>query len=436
MTLTRIIFSLTATFSIYSASMSADTVPKFDDVLFKDMSSDNESTIYKVLTSDEFFSPWAYLAHSLGYGWVGGNTNGNTAINNEFDFRRVDTKLDNPDEHDNKYRYVFSGKFDWLGPDGGAHWANKRFRMAFSNIQWWMDPEDIKLGAPELYDKKLIKVVPVLLKNFSDQKDTATAELHYEATVSWFKTEESWVLSSVGITHSFKLDLPLVAEGQTSVTVEMAAGKSWNEMNGKSITVGDSVSYQVTLPPKSQRLITLSLFEQKAHLPYTSNSFISYEAELYNFLRFNANGLNGHPVEWPTQSFYLAKFGGRDGLNAPQDLLSQYLTPTTSVWDWPWIARQYGQKTIEDYIGAIAKRKFRQQFSGQFTAVDSSAYEITAGAATPISGQRAGGTDYEVLGDLHDIAGKVTNLHFSVTKNKRPNGVLNPHVSPFNKNKH
>lgn len=397
----------------------ADTVPSFGDVLFTEMSSDNEATIRKIVTSDAFFQPWAYLAHYLGYGWVGGNTNGNTLVGREFEYRRIDTLLDNLSMPDNKYRYMQNARYDPKGP--GGYWADKRFRMAFSNIQWMMEPDSLKLGTPQLFDKKPLRVVTVLLENHSDQTDTGVANLKYDSTVSWSKADKISVSGKVTLTTKFKTGLPIIGESETSIGVEVASGADWTTTNGTSTTTSQTAEYRAVLPPRSKRLITLTLFEQKANIPYTSNMFMTYEAELYNFLRYSDNALNGHPSNRP---FYLAKFGGKDGLNGAQDLLSQYLNPETSKWDWPWLVNRYSRGTVEYYIGAIAKRKFRQQFTGVFSAVDSTGYTVTASNPEPLptvatrsqgaAGRMSGNIRYTVLSGMQDVPGRLQNLSFSL----------------------
>ncbi|POZ60626.1 aerolysin family beta-barrel pore-forming toxin [Chromobacterium alticapitis] len=245
-------------------------------------------------------------------------------------------------------------------------------------------------------------------------------------TVSWSKADKISVSGKVTMTNKWTGGLPLIGGAETSVAVEIASGADWTTTNGTSSTTSQTAEYRAVLPPKSKRMITLTLFEQKANIPYTSKMFLTYEAELYNFLRYSDNALNGHPSNRP---YYLSKFGGKDGLNGAQDLLSQYLNPATSRWDWPWATNQYSRGTIEHYIGSIAKRKFKQQFTGVFTAVDSTAYIITAGPAQPLTAQAltarsaslgaaaSAGIQYRVVsGDLKDVPGKLKNLRFSVGK--------------------
>lgn len=402
-----------------------DTVPKFDDVLFTDMSPDEEATIAKILTSERFYMPWAQLADYLGYGWVGGNTNGNREVGREFEYRRIQTTLDNflPS---NEYRYMFNSKYDPQHPDG--YWADHRFRMAFSKIQWMMEPESLKLDKPQVYGKKPIKVVTVLLKNYSHVPDTGVATLNYSSTESWSKTDSISVNSKVALTKTMKFGIPLIAEDETSISVEVGAGANWSTTNGGSTTTSQTAEYRAILPPRSQRLITLTLFEQKADVPYVADMLMSYEAELYNFLRWSGNGLNGHPNNRP---FYLAKFGGKDGLNAPQDLLSQYINPAISAWDWQWVSDHYCTNRVKNRIGEIAKRKFRQQFTGVFTAVDSTGYDIVASEAKPLKENgMSGGLAYVVLSDMGGVPGKVENLRFSLKQNQT---LPSSSISPFKK---
>ncbi|AXE31706.1 hypothetical protein DK842_18430 [Chromobacterium phragmitis] len=435
MQLTRLVLSVAVASAFFHPPvMAADTVPQYSDVLFSDMSPDNESTIQKIVTSSSFFQPWANLAHFMGYGWVGGNTNQNTLVGKEFEYRRIDTMLDNLSMPDNKYRYMMNARYDPNGP--GGYWADKRFRIAFSNIQWMMEPDDMKLDAPQLYNKKPIKVVTVLLENYGNETDTGVANLKYDSTVSWSKADKIAVSGKVTVTNKWSAGLPLIGGAESSVAVEIASGADWTTTNGTSTTTSQTAEYRAVLPAKSKRLITLTLFEQKANIPYSSRMFMTYDAELYNFLRYSDNALNGHPSNRP---FYLAKFGGKDGLNGAQDLLSQYLNPATSKWDWPWAVNQYSKSTIENTIGAISKRKFKQQFTGVFTAVDSTGYTISAGPVEPLEAKSAAlsapsarsataqvGLQYRVLGDLNDVSGKVKNLRFSFGKGQAKPSAATP----------
>ncbi|OHX19842.1 hypothetical protein BI344_16475 [Chromobacterium sphagni] len=350
----------------------------------------------------------------------------------EFDYQRIDTMLDNLALPDTKYRYMMKAKYDPNGP--GGYWADKRFRMAFSNIQWMMGPEDMKLEAPQLYNKKPIKVVTVLLENYSDQSDTGVANLKYDSTVSWSKADKVAVSGKVTLTNKYNAGLPLIGGVESSVAVEIAPAPT-----------GPPPMAPAAPPRKPPNIGRYCRLKAKAdhadavraegQYSYASNMFMTYEAELYNFLRYSDNALNGHPSD---RRFYLAKFGGKDGLTGAQDLLSQYLNPETSKWDWPWAVNQYSRSTIEYYIGAIAKRKFKQKFTGVFTAIDSTGYTINAGPVEPLPAQAAPGANvarspaitsgirYTVLSDMKDIAGSVKNLRFTLNKDQAKPSAVSP----------
>ncbi|AUH50988.1 hypothetical protein CXB49_09280 [Chromobacterium sp. ATCC 53434] len=409
-----------------SYAWGSDEIPQYDDVVFTEPAVDNESTIQKIVTHDSFLKPWANLANIMGYAWSSGNTNQNTEVGNEFEYRRINTKLDDLSTPDTKYRYMLIGKYDPNGPEG--YWADKRLRMAFSNIQWKTAPGEIQLKTPELYNKRPIKTVNVLLENHGDTEDAGVANLKYESMTSWSKADKIAVTGKVTLTNTWNASLPLLAGTNASVAVEIESGADWTTTNGTTTTISQSAEYQAQLPAKTKRLITLTLYEEKANIPYTSTMYMSYEAELYNFLRYSGNALNTHPTDRP---FHLTQFGGRDGLNATQDLLSQYRTPASSEWDWLWMKNRYTLDYVRYVIGTISSPKFKQQFKGTFTAVDSTGYTITAGPPVPLStslrAQTKNGIQYRVLSDISDVPGSVKNLRFML---KKPLSTPSP-ASPF-----
>jgi hypothetical protein len=403
-----------------------DTVPKFKDVLFTDKSPDNEATIAKILTSDSFFLPWAQLAHYLGYGWVWGNTNGNTEVGREFEFRRIRGPLDTlePNDQDDEYRYMFQAKYD---PRYRREITDPiRFRIAFSKIEWMMQPESLERGKLKNYPKKPIKVTTWLFKNRGDKEITGEAQLAYSATSSWSKMDSTFVFGVITLTHTLKFNLPPFGENQTSISVQVGGGKNWATTEGNSTTTSQLAKAEVSLPPRSQQLVRIILFEEKVDVPYTANMFMDYQAELYNFL-WPDNALGSHPRK---VTFYLAKFGDeKEKLTAPQDLLSQYISPHISAWDWQWVSDHHCTNHLERQIGLIAKRKFRQQFKGVFEGVEAGVYGVDVGKIEPLKEKGAGtGLTYNLVeGDTKDVPGKVENLHFSFQdKHTLPSSSVSP----------
>ncbi|MGC0155140.1 aerolysin family beta-barrel pore-forming toxin [Chromobacterium vaccinii] len=418
MKLAKSITSITAFFFLnYSYAWSEGVIEIEPDVLYTEQSVDNESTIRKIITDYRFHSPWAEIAYYLGYAYVGGNTHPNTYEDRQFEYRRIDTQLDDLRTPATGYRYMLNSKYDPNGPAADGYWADKRFRIAFLNIQWKSMPDDVKLEEPQLYSKKPIKTINILLENYGKSDDEGVATLRYESMISWSKADKTSVNGKVTLTNKWSAGLPLIGGTEAAVEVAIEAGADWTTTNGTNTAIGQSAEYRAKLPSRTKRLITLTLYEQKADIPYTSKMFMIYDVELYNFLRYSGNALNGHPTDRP---FYLGKFGGRDGLNAGQDLLSQYHNPETSPWDWPWVLDEYSHSGTEYFLNLIAKRKFKQQFSGVFTAVDSSSYTITAGPAVPLPANEGiaapGGIQYRVLSDISDVPGKVRNLRFKMSQ--------------------
>lgn len=83
-------------------------------------------------------------------------------------------------------------------------------------------------------------------------------------------------------------------------------------------------------------------------------------------------------------------FGSTIGLNGPQKIADEYkysYISGRSNWDWHWMKDEFGQSNLSWVLGNVVKRKYGAAMSGKFTTVDGSQYNITAGAAIPLTQQ-------------------------------------------------
>ncbi|MBU6951341.1 aerolysin family beta-barrel pore-forming toxin [Hahella sp. HN01] len=350
-----------------STAQANDDIPKYQDKVYA--AQDLASLKDTIVRDPDFYVPLAYLSHYLGYGWCGGTASQN--VGEDFSITR------NGDE-----QYTLQANYNSSDPYTDGYWADKRLKMSLSGLKFYTNPGSLKLGDPQVYDREPLKTITAVVYNRGNTEDTAVATLQYDETKSWSKQEDYSFSESISIKNTYKFDLKIFG-GSTEITAGFTANQGWSESNGNSETVTQSAQYRALMPANSKRIITLTVFKQKADIPYESEMVLGYNVALENFLRWGGNARNDHPTDRPWENF---TFGGRNNLNGAEDILDQYAhrgIQNYGQWDWNWMLNQYGADSVKWAVGNISKRRFIAPLTGKFTTVDGSQFNIDASA--PIS---------------------------------------------------
>lgn len=345
-----------------------DDIPNYSDKMYGQQ--DAASLKHSIVSDSAFHKPLAYLAHFLGYGWCGGT--GSQYVGEDFSVYR-----------DNSSQYTLQARYNSNDPYADGYRANERLKMQVKNIRFVTNPADLELGEPQVYDRVPIKTVTYEIRNEGDTTDTKVATLTYDETESWSKEENYSFSETIGITNTYEFDLGVMG-GKTEINAEFSATQGWSETNGETNTVSQSAQYRAEMPPRTKREITITFFKQTADIPYTSQMYMDYDVTFENFLRWSGNARVDHPTNRPWEVY---TFGERNGFNAAEDTLDQYLHRDIngySQWDWDWMINEFGAGSIQWTLGNVSKRKYGAPMNGKFTAVDASQYNITAGPAVPL----------------------------------------------------
>ncbi|ASP38825.1 aerolysin family beta-barrel pore-forming toxin [Bacterioplanes sanyensis] len=362
---------LTALMSPVVAASPADDIADFGDKLYAQQ--DAASLKYSIISDPDFHKPLAYMAHFMGYAWCGGT--GSSYVGDDFHISQI-----------NQNQYRLQARYDANDANAGGYRANERLKMDISNIRFITNPGELELGEPQVYDREPIKTVTYVVRNEGDTDDTKVATLSYNETESWSKQDNFSFSETIGITNSYEFGLKLFG-GKTEIKAEFSADQGWSETEGNSDTVSQSAQYRAIVPARSKREITITFFKQKADIPYQSKMHMDYHVTYENFLRWGGNARHDHPTDRPWEKY---TFGGRNQLNAAEDMLDQYLhrhIPGYSHWDWQWMLNEHGKDSLRWALGASSKQRFVVPMSGKFTTVDASQYNITAGPAIPLTAE-------------------------------------------------
>jgi len=374
MTLSRskatLAFALTGALSIPHAVQAQvnDDIPNYSDKMYGQQ--DAASLKYSIISDSAFHKPLAYLGHYLGYGWCGGT--GSQYVGEDFSIYQ-----------DSNNQYTLQARYDSNDPYSGGYRSSERLKMQLKNIRFVTNPADLELGEPQVYNRVPIKTVTYEIRNEGNTTDTKVATLTYDETESWSKEENYSFSETIGITNTYEFDLGVMGS-KTEINAEFSATQGWSETNGETNTVSQSAQYRAEMPPRTKREITITFFKQTADIPYTSQMYMDYDLMYENFLRWGGNARTDHPTNRPWEVY---TFGERNGFNAAEDVLDQYLHRHIngySQWDWDWMLNEFGSGSIRWALGNITKRKYGAPMNGKFTAVDASQYNITAGPAVPL----------------------------------------------------
>ncbi|MGL6160998.1 aerolysin family beta-barrel pore-forming toxin [Microbulbifer sp.] len=389
-----------------------DDIPDYPDKEYA--RQDAASLKYAIVSDPEFHEPLIYLAHFLGYAWCSGT--GSNKVGEDFSIHR-----------DHASQYTLQARYHSNDPYSDGYRAHDRLKMRLSNLRFLTNPGDLELGEPQVYNRVPIKTVTYVIKNEGNTTDTKVATLSYNETESWSKEDNFSFTETIGITNTYEFDLKVMGTS-TEVKAEFSTTQGWSETRGESNTVSQSAQYRAQMPPRTKREITITFFKQTADIPYHSRMFMDYNVNYENFLRWSGNARTDHPTHRPWEVY---TFGGRNNLNAAEDVLDQYLHQHISgysQWDWAWMTNEFGANSIRWTLGNVSKRKYGAPMTGKFTTVDAGQYDIVAGPAVPLTDQELnklqqpdranrslGGETLSVVREQnYDWENRVTDVTFTV----------------------
>ncbi|WP_280520975.1 aerolysin family beta-barrel pore-forming toxin [Shewanella salipaludis] len=349
-----------------------NTIPKLSMV--EHASPDLDSLKNNVINDPSFIGSLFYLGHHLGYAWAGGTAS-------QYVGQDIAVKRESATE------YSLNARYNSNDPYAGGYWSSERLKVNLKNIHFVTNPQDLTLGTPQIYEREALYTVPFVVYNWGDSEDTGLATLNYNRTTSWAKTDNFSFSEKIGVTNKYEVGIPGLGGASSEISAEFSASQGWSETNGDSTSISAQAQYNATMPPRSKRYVSITLFKQKADIPYSSNMFMMYDVKYENFLRWGGNAHIDHPTDRPNFPY---TFGGANAnnLNGPESIIDQYLHQDIygyGVWDWPAAVTSSTNKSWFEWHLANLARKHGAPISGKFTTIDSSQFYIDAGAALPLT---------------------------------------------------
>ncbi len=329
---------------------------------------------YSLVTDrQDFVLPLSYLAHNLGYAWVGGNNS--PYVGKDMVINRSDN------------RWVIQGNNN--GSCSGYRCGDKT-KFIVDNFTYTVNDDNFSHGEVTESDRELIKTVYATARNYSDIAQQVVVDLKVDESTNWSKTNSYGFSESVSTENTFKW--PLV--GDTKLTIKFEANQSFASTNGGSTSEQVTLQARPMVPAHSELPIKVELYRSNISYPYQFNADIAYDVEFDGFLRYSGNAWYSHPTNRPTQvhKFTMGRASGH-ATDIRYQWDHRYIPGETQWWDWGWAIKEAGLSNMQWATGG-SLRPFHSFVSGDFYAESQYAGAIEIGQAKPLNadGLRSGGS--------------------------------------------
>jgi hypothetical protein len=289
------------------------------------------------------------------------------------------------------------------------------FGMSLANFRFSVDPAALRYGEPVVSAMEPAAISSFLAINKSEIADTVSKSFAFQLsdttshTTSYSFTEgirfgTGWKIGAKG-----KACVPFVSEGEVyaevsgSYEVSFNATQGWTNARTTSFSSVDTQQYTGDIPPRSKRLIGLTVTRVKSDVSYAAEAVVGFGIDVVGLLREDDNAFHrkrgkGESANIAFWSFGLAEsaglepvqgrspgFGG-DRSHAFLDIIDQYdhrHIPNYSEIDWKWMERRFGARldaNIDFFrkgVGVLMK--------GSFSSVRGVSAQIVADAPVPLS---------------------------------------------------
>ncbi|WP_104048850.1 aerolysin family beta-barrel pore-forming toxin [Vibrio jasicida] len=328
---------------------------------------------YDLVTDrSNFVRPLSYLAHYLGYAWVGGNNS---------QFVGEDMKVDRVGDS-----WVIQGNNN--GSCSGYRCGEKS-KITVNNFTYTLNDKDFWHGEVIESERELVKTISATARNYSNTPQQIVVDLKLDESTNWSKTNSYGFAQQVKTENEFKW--PLVGNTKLSITFE--ANQSFSNSNGASTSEQVTLQARPMVPANSELPVRVELYRSTISYPYRFNADISYDVNFNGFLRWSGNAWHSHPDNRPYRSHTFTMGRGSD---KSSDIRYQwdhrYIPGEVKWWDWSWAIREAGLSSMQYATGA-SLRPFYSYVSGDFYAESQYAGTIEIGKATPLGLQARSAND-------------------------------------------
>ncbi|MEZ9397396.1 aerolysin family beta-barrel pore-forming toxin [Vibrio splendidus] len=305
--------------------------------------------VQSALISDNasFIRPLSYLAHNLGFAWVGGD-----------DGRYVG--------HDMSVKQLNNG-WEIKGNSDGSCTNNRcdeKTKITIDNFSYTLDGNAFWHGSITEPDQELIKTVSAYAINESNKPKQIIVDLEFEQSTRWQKTNSFDLADSVLLSDNFKW----TQVGKTEVRVLLEQEQRFSDTNNGSRSELSELQAIITVPANSVLPFQVEFLRSTISYPYRIKANMSYDVNFTGFLRHSGNALSSHPTNRPTISHtFTMGTNTEEQANIRYQWDHRYIPGEMKWWDWSWAINTNGLSSMQ-YAAGASLRPFYTHVSGQFSA--------------------------------------------------------------------
>ncbi|MEL0608382.1 aerolysin family beta-barrel pore-forming toxin [Vibrio echinoideorum] len=321
-------------------------LPYYEDQAIQEA---NNLDVQKALVNDHasFIRPLSYLAHNLGFAWVGGD-NGRY-VGQDMAIKQL------------SHGWEIKGNSDGTCTSDRC---DQKTAITIDNFSYTLDGAAFSHGLVNEPNQELIKTVSAYAINESDEPKQVVVNLSFEQSTHWRKTNRFDLSGSVAVTENFSW--PQV--GKTEVTVVLEKGQHFSNTNSGSRSESTELQAIITVPSNSVLPFQVELFRSSISYPYRIKANMSYDVNFTGFLRYSGNALSSHPTNRPTISHtFTMGTNSEEQANIRYQWDHRYIPGEMKWWDWSWAINANGLGSMQ-YAAGASVRPFYSYVSGQFNA--------------------------------------------------------------------
>ncbi|EDP59920.1 aerolysin family beta-barrel pore-forming toxin [Vibrio sp. AND4] len=298
-----------------------------------------------VTNDQDFIRPISYLAHTLGYAWLGGN---------DGQFVGEDMLVRKTDSH-----------WEIQGNNSGSctgYRCKQKTKITIKDFAYRLNPKHFSYDAPSKSPNELIKSITAYLINAQSMAKHINVQVDVGQSKSWYKTDNSTFAQSVHINNRFQW--PKV--GSINYNVTLDGNQTFSEFNKGTDTDTATREANLTVSPHSILPIKIDLYRSHISYPFRIRADISYRVDFDGFLRHDGNAWFSHPDDRPTtpHTFTMGR-SSEVSENIRYQWDHRYIPGKTKWWDWSWAIHNHGLDMMQ-YAAGASLRPYYSHVSGTF----------------------------------------------------------------------
>lgn len=311
-----------------------------------------------------FIRPLSYLAHNLGFAWVGGNN-----------ARYVGQDMSIKQLNDG---WEIKGNSN--GSCSGER-CHEKTTITVDNFSYTLNTQGFSYGTIKETDQELINTLSAYAINQTEQPKQIIVDLRFLQSTQWNKTNRFDLADVVLMEEDFNWP----QAGKTDVRVVLEKGQHFANTNSGQRSETSDLQAILTVPARSVLPFRVEFLRSTISYPYRIKANMSYDVNFTGFLRYSGNALVSHPTNRPTVSHtFTMGTNSEEQANIRYQWDHRYIPGEMKWWDWSWAINEYGLSSMQ-YAAGASLRPFYTHVSGQFNAESQYSGLIDIGAEQSVN---------------------------------------------------